>query len=232
MLKESPGPRKLGRSGARPSRRRCRGVRRIVKIHAGSSFFGAPVRLTVYTDYMLRVLMYLSLRYKSGEVATIDEMATAYGISRSHLTKIVNELAQRGVIETVRGRSGGARLARDPSRISIGEIVRLAEKDFAIVECHDADNEPSCVIYQACTLKRGLRRAVDAFMRELDGMTLADTVTPHVAGSLRITGRPIAIPVKAAGAGTPPRAAKAAAPSPAARRAPRRRTATAAPSRR
>ncbi len=143
------------------------------------------MRLTIYTDYTLRVLMYLSVKYRDGGVATIDEIAAAYGISRNHLTKIVNELAQRGVIETVRGRAGGARLARDPKQISIGEIVRIAEKDFSVVECHVAGSEPSCAIFQACNLKRGLRRAMDAFMQELDRMTLADAVTqPSVAAPL------------------------------------------------
>jgi Rrf2 family nitric oxide-sensitive transcriptional repressor len=143
------------------------------------------MRLTVYTDYTLRVLMYLSVRYRDGGVATIDEMADAYGISRSHLTKIVNELAQRGVIETVRGRSGGARLARDPRDISVGEIVRLAEKDLAIVECHVPENEAACTIFRACNLKSGLRRAMDAFMQELDRMTLADAISsPDAAAPL------------------------------------------------
>jgi Rrf2 family nitric oxide-sensitive transcriptional repressor len=135
------------------------------------------MRLTAYTDYTLRVLMYLSLRYPDGGVATIDEMAGAYAISRNHLTKIVNELAQRGVIETVRGRAGGARLARDPRDISIGDVVRMAEKDFALVECHEAERPSSCVILPACNLKRGLRRALEAFMQELDRLTLADAVT-------------------------------------------------------
>jgi len=76
-------------------------------------------------------------------------------------------------------------LARDPKQISIGEIVRIAEKDFSVVECHVAGSEPSCAIFQACNLKRGLRRAMDAFMQELDRMTLADAVTqPSVAAPL------------------------------------------------
>ena len=82
------------------------------------------MRLTVYTDHALRVLMYLSVKYGSGEVATIDEMAGAYAISRNNLTKIVNELARHGVIETVRGRSGGARLARRGGRRTSGPTTR------------------------------------------------------------------------------------------------------------
>lgn len=143
------------------------------------------MRLTVYTDYTLRVMIYLALRYRSGEVATIDEMAKAYGISRNHLMKIVNELSQSGFIETTRGRAGGARLARSPDRISLGEVVRMAEKDFAVVQCQDVAFEADCAVFQACNLKRGLRRAVDAFMQELDKMTFQDAVSaPSVAASL------------------------------------------------
>jgi Rrf2 family nitric oxide-sensitive transcriptional repressor len=78
------------------------------------------MRLTVYTDYTLRVLMYLALRYPSGELATIEQIATAYGISRNHLTKIVHQMGLHGLIATVRGRAGGMRLARPPAEISVG----------------------------------------------------------------------------------------------------------------
>lgn len=143
------------------------------------------MHLTLYTDYTLRVMMYLAVKYESGEVATIHEMAQAYGISRNHLTKIVNELAQNGFIETTRGRSGGARLARRPSEISVGSLVRMAEKDFAIVQCHTTSRDANCVILPACNLRNGLRRAADAFLHELDKMTLADSIiAPSVAASI------------------------------------------------
>jgi Rrf2 family transcriptional regulator, nitric oxide-sensitive transcriptional repressor len=143
------------------------------------------VRLTLYTDYTLRVMMYLAVRHADGGVATVDEMAKAYDIPRSHLTKIVNELAQNGYIETIRGRSGGARLARPPEEISIGRLVRMAEKDFSIVECHAVPTVETCAIMPACNLKNGLRRALAAFLRELDNMTLRDAIlTPKVAASL------------------------------------------------
>ncbi|PTT86588.1 BadM/Rrf2 family transcriptional regulator, partial [Pelomonas sp. HMWF004] len=129
------------------------------------------MRLTVYTDYTLRVMMYLAVKHRDGGAATIDEIARAYDVSHSHLMKIVQELAQNGFIETVRGRSGGARLARAPDEISIGALVRMAEKDFAIVACHDPNNPHHCAIFEACNLKRRLARAVDAFMAELDSMT-------------------------------------------------------------
>jgi Rrf2 family nitric oxide-sensitive transcriptional repressor len=143
------------------------------------------MRLTLYTDYTLRVMMYLAVKHREGGSATIEEMARAYDISRSHLMKIVNELAQTGFIETTRGRAGGTRLARAPKEISIGELVRMAEKDFAVVACHDSSTPHNCVIFQACNLKRGLARAVDAFMMELDRMTLEDAIgAPTIAASL------------------------------------------------
>ncbi len=170
------------------------------------------MRLTVYTDYTLRVMIYLALRYRSGEVATIDEMAKAYGISRNHLMKIVNELSQSGFIETTRGRAGGARLARSPDRISLGEVVRMAEKDFAVVQCQDVAFEADCAVFQACNLKRGLRRAVDAFMQELDKMTFQDAVSaPSVAASLLgMDTEPVPVAPPARGSGRkPPSAAPA-----------------------
>jgi Rrf2 family nitric oxide-sensitive transcriptional repressor len=143
------------------------------------------MRLTVYTDYTLRVMMYLAASYPRGGVVTIEEIAKAYGISRSHLMKIVNELSKSGFVEAHRGRTGGVKLARSPDEISVGELVRMAEKDFAVVPCHDSHDEPECAILPACNLKRGMRRAVEAFIAELDKMTLAQTITvPSVAVSL------------------------------------------------
>jgi len=135
------------------------------------------MRLTTYTDYTLRVAMYLTLKYDSGDLVTIDQIASAYGISHNHLTKIVHEMRGQGLIDTTRGRSGGMRLARAPGAITIGEIVRWAEDDFALVECHTSGQDSSCVIFKACNLQRGFRKALDAFMRELDAMTLLDAVS-------------------------------------------------------
>jgi Rrf2 family nitric oxide-sensitive transcriptional repressor len=135
------------------------------------------MRLTTYTDYTLRVTMYLTLKYDSGELVTIDQIASAYGISHNHLTKIVHEMRGQGLIETTRGRSGGMRLARAPGAITIGEIVRWAEDDFDLVECHTTGQDSSCVIFPACNLQRGFRKALEAFMRELDAMTLLDAVS-------------------------------------------------------
>ncbi len=156
------------------------------------------MRLTVYTDYTLRVLMYLALRHPSGELATIDQIASAYGISRNHLTKIVHHMSLCGIVTTVRGRAGGMRLARAPAEISVGQVVRLAEEDFNLVQCHGEGAASSCAVYPACNLKRGLHRALEAFMRELDAMTLQDAVgAPAAAASL--LGLPVVgLPVVAA----------------------------------
>lgn len=159
------------------------------------------MRLTTYTDYTLRVLIFLTLKYRTGERATIPEIAQAYGISRNHLMKIVHELSQRGFVETTRGRAGGTTLARPPEAISVGEVVRFAEADFDLVECQSEGKEGNCAVWQACNLKRGFRRALDAFMTELDKMTLADAITsPTVAASLLgvTMSRLQAIPIVAA----------------------------------
>jgi Rrf2 family nitric oxide-sensitive transcriptional repressor len=143
------------------------------------------MRLTVFTDYTLRAMMYLALKYPDGGIATIDDIAEAYGISRNHLTKVIHELSQAGLIETTRGRTGGARLARPPERISVGEVVRMAEKDFAVVCCHDLSAAHGCAIFPACNLSRRLYRAVDAFLHELDTITLREAIAaPTVAASV------------------------------------------------
>lgn len=143
------------------------------------------MRLTTYTDYTLRVMLFLTVKHRTGEKATIPEMADAYGVSRNHLMKIVHELSRHGFVETIRGRAGGTVLARPPEAISVGEIVRFAEEDFALVECHVEGAQVNCAVWEACNLKRGFRRALDAFMMELDSMTLADAVTStSVASSL------------------------------------------------
>lgn len=157
------------------------------------------MRLTVYTDYTLRLMMYLAVKQPQDGIATIEEIAAAYDISRAHLMKIVHELGQHGFIETIRGRAGGIRLARPPREISVGDLVRMTEKDFAVVPCHDPEVDANCAILPACNLKRVLRRAVDAFMQELDKVTLQDTVTNHGIAApllgLSTTGGPIPIAV-------------------------------------
>jgi len=134
------------------------------------------VRLTVYTDFSLRVLMFLAL--KGDRLATIAEIAKAYGISKNHLMKVVYQLGLAGYVETVRGKGGGMRLARSPQDIVLGEVVRRTEPDMALVPCF-APEDASCAIFSSCALRSALSKARDAFLSVLDGCTLADLVRPH-----------------------------------------------------
>lgn len=134
------------------------------------------MRLTHFTDYSLRVLIYLGLN--QDRLVTIEEIAGAYDISRNHLMKIVHHQAQNGVIETVRGKGGGMRLGRLPADIGIGDIVRDTEQDMALVACFDQAHDGECKIESACFLRHALREAQDAFYRTLDNYTLADLLRP------------------------------------------------------
>lgn len=131
------------------------------------------MRLTQYTDYSLRVLVYLGLN--AGRRSTIREISDAYGISRNHLMKVVQQLASEGYVTSVRGVGGGLSLGRTPEEISIGELVRAMEPDMGLVECMRPDNQ--CVITPACGLTRILCTARDAFLESLDAHTLADVLT-------------------------------------------------------
>lgn len=132
------------------------------------------VRLTVYTDYSLRVLMYLCIRGDK-HLATIQEIANTYNISKNHLMKVTYDLGQHGYIETIRGRGGGIRLAMVPEEIVIGEVVRKTEEDFHIVECFNTESN-LCKISPECQLKNALYEALQAYLAVLDKYTLADVV--------------------------------------------------------
>lgn len=133
------------------------------------------MRLTDYTDYALRVLMYLGTHRE--RLATIQEIATVHGISRNHLSKVVHRLAAAGLVTTVRGRAGGLRLALDPRQITVGSVVRLTEHDFTMVECFD-EARNRCSLSPVCVLKGVLARATRAFLDELDGVSLAAVLAP------------------------------------------------------
>ena len=134
------------------------------------------MRLTVYSDYSLRLLMYAAAT-RDGLV-TIQEVADAYGISKNHLMKVAFELGREGYLETVRGRGGGLRLARAPDKIRLGDVVRTMEQDFSIVECFDAETN-KCAITGPCRLRGALSRALKAFFSVLDEYTLADLAAPN-----------------------------------------------------
>lgn len=132
------------------------------------------MRLTTFTDYGLRVLMFLALH--PGRIATVAEIATAYGISGAHLNKVVQSLALAGEIKTLRGRSGGIRLARVPEAINLAAVVRRTEPDMDLAPCFAVSG--ACVLGKCCLLQGALRRAGQAFLAELGRSTLADLVGP------------------------------------------------------
>jgi Rrf2 family nitric oxide-sensitive transcriptional repressor len=133
------------------------------------------MRLTAFTDYCLRALIFVAL--KGDELATIDEIAERYRINRNHLVKVVFRLSQLGYLRTLRGKGGGIRLADDPAKLNIGRLVRQTEQDFSLVECFQ-ERDCRCAIETACVLKSALRAALEAFFAVLDGYTLADLIRP------------------------------------------------------
>jgi Rrf2 family nitric oxide-sensitive transcriptional repressor len=136
------------------------------------------MQLTYYTDYSLRVLIYLALR--RDRMSNISEIAHSYGISRNHLVKVVHNLARGGYIKSYRGKGGGIELTRDPARINIGEVVRYTEGPIRPVECFDPERN-RCVIANACGLAGVLEEAFDNFYATLDRYTLTDLVRRRAA---------------------------------------------------
>ncbi|RBW48671.1 RrF2 family transcriptional regulator [Marinobacter sp. F3R11] len=130
------------------------------------------MHITRYTDYSLRVLIYLSAQ-RDG-LATIQEIADSYDISRNHLMKVVHQLNKKGYIETVRGKKGGMRLQMAPEDINVGVLVRETEQDLSIVECHSANN--TCKITSVCGLRPVFGEALQAFLSVLDKYTLQDVI--------------------------------------------------------
>jgi Rrf2 family nitric oxide-sensitive transcriptional repressor len=137
------------------------------------------MRLTDYTDYALRVLLYLAVRGEG--LSTIQDISDAYGISKNHLMKVVQQLGELGWVETVRGRNGGLRIAEQTSALTVGQIVRATESDFALVVCFpDQKGERrSCVISPHCRLRNALEAARNAFFTELDSHTIGEVATPQ-----------------------------------------------------
>jgi len=134
------------------------------------------MRLTTFTDYSLRVLIYLGTH--GNQQAAVGEIALAYGISKNHLMKVILFLAEEGYVVTARGKGGGVRLRLDPERIRIGDIVRKAESDSVLVECYSPQTS-ECRIERSCLLRGAFQKAVQAFYAVLDTYTLADLVTNH-----------------------------------------------------
>jgi len=143
------------------------------------------MRLSRWTDYSLRVLMYCAA-YEDR-----DQIADSHGISRSHLTKVVHQLGAHGLLETTRGRGGGIRLCKPAAEINVGALVRLTETDFAMVECFDPQTN-QCSLSPRCRLKGALHQATNSYLAVLDGVTLADVID---APDARANGAVVEMPV-------------------------------------
>lgn len=131
------------------------------------------MRLTTFTDYTMRVLIYMGLHPE--ELTTVAELAQRYDISRNHLTKVIHHLGQHGYIETLRGKGGGIRLAAKPADINLGTLVRETEKNTALAECFSS-KACHCKITPACRLSAILVEAQEAFYQVLGKYTVADLI--------------------------------------------------------
>jgi len=132
------------------------------------------VRLTLHTDFALRVLIQAGLN--DGKLTRINDIAQTFGISKAHLMKVVNDLGQKGYLDTVRGRNGGIRLMREPRHINIGQVVRDTENHLDLIGCLERGGY--CCIERVCILRGALRDASNAFLAVLDTYTLADLIKP------------------------------------------------------
>jgi len=134
------------------------------------------VRLTRYTDYCVRVLIYVGL--KGDHPSTTREIADAFGISKNHLMKVVYDLGVKGYLTNTRGKRGGIRLGRPPEEISLGALIRDAEDSMALTECLPG-GDGQCLIQPACALRGVMAEALGEFFAVLDRCTLADMIEPQ-----------------------------------------------------
>jgi Rrf2 family transcriptional regulator, nitric oxide-sensitive transcriptional repressor len=142
------------------------------------------MRLTLHTDFALRVLIHVGVN--DAAMSTVKGIADSFGISKNHLMKVVNDLARRGYLETVRGRNGGIRLMRPPREINIGRLVRETEDELDVLGCFNATGY--CRIERVCVLRCAVQDAVEAFLAVLDRYTLADLIAPQQALSRLLFG--------------------------------------------
>ncbi len=138
----------------------------------------AVMKLTKQTDYAFRILMFCAA--SGSRLSRISDISRVYGASEPFLFKILQPLVEAQIIETVRGRNGGIRLARLPSEITLGEVARLTEDNFTMAECFERD-ESNCPLLDNCRLTTALREALDAFMDVLDKYTVDDLAKPSAA---------------------------------------------------
>ncbi len=150
-----------------------------INLYSKYKFYGLMVffsmRLTRFSDYSLRLLLYLS--QNEDRLATVGEIAEWYGISKAHLVKTAHKLATLGYIASVQGKGGGLRLGRPVEKITIEAVIRDTESDFHTVECFDRERN-TCRITNSCALKHVLHDATEAFPRSLGRYSLADIASP------------------------------------------------------
>ncbi len=132
------------------------------------------MQLKRYTDYSLRVLIYLGI--KQGQIVTVNEIAQSYNISRNHIAKVVHQLSLNGFIHSVRGKNGGVALNKRPCEINIGEIIRHTEDNLSAINCKDLTQ--NCPILEICQLTQILDQAAQQFLNVLDQYTLDDLIAP------------------------------------------------------
>ena len=136
------------------------------------------MRLTSFTDFSVRVLMYVG--QKDGELASIREVSEAYGISSNHLMKVVHWLGKGDYLDTIRGKNGGFRLGKDPADINIGALIRYTEEDMNIVECF-GNKEDRCTLKNECRFSGVMEEALHAFLTTVDKYTLKDLLEGNKA---------------------------------------------------
>lgn len=132
------------------------------------------MRLTLHTDYALRVMVHVGLN--GGDLVTISEIAETYGISKNHLTKVVHQLGRAGYLETIRGKYGGIRLMAQPEEVRLGEFIRRTEEDFALARCMRPEDDGECRISPSCLARKAMGEALTDFFGSLDRYTLADMI--------------------------------------------------------
>lgn len=154
------------------------------------------MRLTKQTNYAIRMLMYCAAS-DDGSLSRVQEIAKAYGVSELFLFKILQPLVEAGLMQTVRGRKGGVRLGRNASAITLYDVVRVTEENFAMAECFENDSA-ECPLIESCALNAALYKALNAFFAVLQEYTIADLVQnrPHMRSLLGFLDSEKLVPVQ------------------------------------
>lgn len=150
------------------------------------------MEISLYSDYSFRVLMFLAC--SSQDLTQIRSISGAYHISENHLIKVVQHLVRLGVVQSVRGRSGGVRLAKNPQEINLGDVFRRTEPNLKLVTCFDQETN-TCPLIGICHLQKTFNLALEAFMQVLDKTTLADLIQDPQAIQERLKTYAVSAPV-------------------------------------